>query len=233
MFNQTQAFKQYLKNREEAIEFERMGEVNSSRLHNEKTFYKSFVRDLYSARKEIIIYSPFITKFRSNYYKNIFEKIRRKNIEVFIFTRPIEEYDSIIQPQIKHIIKHFEEIGICVSFLGKYIHEKAAIIDREILWDGSLNILAHNASNEMMRRTASEESAMEVINHLGLNDKLADSYKTKYEKMYRSLIGFSKSDFKQKVKFVIIGLTTATIIWWIFSLVGGMIPLLQILKLFL
>jgi len=233
MFNQTQAFKQYLKNRDEVIESEKMAEANSSRLHNEKTFYKSFVRDLYSAEKEVIIYSPFITKFRSNYYQRIFEKVRRRNVEIFIFTRPIEEYDSIIQPQVEHIIKHFEVMGICVSSLGKYIHEKAAIVDRKILWDGSLNILAHNASNEMMRRTASEESAMEVMCHLGLNARLADSYKTKYEKMYRSLISFSKSDSKQKVKYLIIGLITSMIIWWIFSIVGGMIPLLRLLKLFI
>lgn len=221
--NQTQAFKQYLKNREEAIESEKIADDNTSRLYNEKHFYKTFVRDLYSAKREVIIYSPFITKFRSNYYKNIFEKIRRKNIEVFIFTRPVEEYDSIIRPQIENILERFEELGICVFFPGKYIHGKTAIIDREILWEGSLNILAHNASNEMMRRTQSEESAMEVMNCLGLNSRMAEAYKVKYEIMYQSLIGFSKSYTKQKIIFLAIGLSISTIIWWIFSIVGGMI----------
>lgn len=229
MFNQTQAFKQYLKNREDAIELEKMAEENSSRLFNDKTFYKAFVRDLYSAKKEIIIYSPFITKFRANYYKNILEKIRRRNIEVFIFTRPVEEYESMIKPQIEHILKWLDNLGVCVYFPGKYIHEKTAIIDREILWEGSLNILAHRASNEMMRRTKSEESAMEVMNYLGLNNKLAEGYKSKYEKMYKSLVGFSKSDRKQKIKLFIAGAAVSMIIWWIFSIIGGMIPVLRLI----
>lgn len=233
MFNHTQAFKQYLQNRQESIDAEQLQEINSSRLHNEKSFYKSFISDLFSAKREIVIYSPFITKFRSDYYKNIFEKIRRKNIEVFIFTRPVEEYDSFIRPQIEKIVEYFEELGICVYFQGKYIHEKVAIIDREILWEGSLNILAHNASNEMMRRIHNQDSAMQVMSYLGLNKKLAEGYKEKYEKIYRSLIRFSKNDFKLKIKFLAIGLIVSTITWWIFSIIGGMIPLLRLLKVFL
>jgi len=229
MFNQAQAFRQYLKNREEAIELEKMAEDSSSRLFNDKTFYRAFVRDLYSAKKEIIIYSPFITKFRANYYRNILEKIRRRNIEVFIFTRPIEEYDSMIKPQIERILEWFDELGICVYFPGKYIHEKVAIIDREILWEGSLNIFAHRASNEMMRRTKNEESAIEVMNYLSLNSKLAEGYKSKYEKMYKSLIGFRKSDRRQKIKIFVAGVAVTVILWWIFSIIGGMIPLLRLI----
>lgn len=196
MENRTQAFKQYLKNREAAIKVEELQNSKSSDLFNEKTFYKAFVGDLLSAKKEVVIYSPFVSNFRTDFYKQTIEKLRRRNIEVFIFTRPVEEYESMFRPQIECSLKRYEELGVCIFYLGKYIHEKVAIIDREILWEGSLNILSHMASNEMMRRTENPESAMQVMNYLGLNKKLAESYKTKYEKMYQSLIAFSQDDKK-------------------------------------
>lgn len=229
MLSQAQAFKQYLKNREEAIELERIQDADRSHLYNEKNFYKAFVGDLLSAKREIVIYSPFITKFRANYYKRIFESIRRRNVEVFIFTRPIDTYDSMIQPHVEHILKWLDELGVCVFFPGKYIHEKIAIIDREILWEGSLNILSHKAGNEIMRRTKSERSALEILNHLNLNSKLAEGYKTKYEKIYRSFIGFSRKDSKQNIRIFLAGVFFPIIIWWIFSAVKGMMPLLRLI----
>lgn len=222
MVSQTHSFKEYLTRRQAMIDQEKSA-VQSTDLFNEKTFYRSFIKDLFEAKREVIIYTPFVTKHRTDFYKNIIEKLRRRNIEVFIFTRPIEEYSTMLQPQIECALKRYEELGVCIFYMGRYIHEKAAIIDREILWEGSLNILAHNASNEMMRRTQSEESAMEVMNCLGLNSRLAEAYKVKYEIMYQSLIGFSQSYTKQKIKFLAIGLSISTVFWWIFSIIGGMI----------
>jgi hypothetical protein len=34
-------------------------------LYNEETFYRAFTRDVLAAKKEVIIYSPFVSKYRN------------------------------------------------------------------------------------------------------------------------------------------------------------------------
>lgn len=211
MQSNPQLFREYLKRRDETIEKENNNRENN--LYNEITFYKKFMGDLYDAKREIIIFSPYIAKFRMDYYKKVIDKLRSRNVDIFIFTRPIEEYDNIIRPQIQVIFERLEEMRVCVYHPGRYIHQKAAIVDREILWEGSLNILAHRGSNEMMRRTVDQNSAMQVLEHLSLNRLLADGYKNKYERMYRELIKNTENISKQKYKILLLGVFIPLIIW--------------------
>lgn len=48
-------------------------------------------------------------------------------------------------------------------------HRKLAIIDRPILYEGSLNILSQNRSPEIMRRTESEQLAWQMTRFIGVD----------------------------------------------------------------
>ena len=50
----------------------------------------------------------------------------------------------------------------------KLFHRKLAIIDRKILWEGSLNILSQSHSRELMRRIEDRETTLETFNFLKL-----------------------------------------------------------------
>ena len=74
--------------------------------------------------------------------------------------------------QSEEVITYFECLRVQV-FLAenkekKLFHRKLAIIDRKILWEGSLNILSQNHSRELMRRIENEEITVETFNFLGL-----------------------------------------------------------------
>lgn len=213
MFSQAHEFKQYLERRQAVIDSEQSKVSQSSGLYNEKTFYKAFIKDMLEAKKEIIIYSPFVAKFRMDELKKTIERLRRRNIEIFIFTRPICEYETIFQPQIECALKRYEELGVSIFYLEGSIHEKVAIIDREILWEGSLNILSQRASKEVMRRTDHPDSAMQMLNYLGLAKKVAEEYKLKYEKMYRSLISNSQHGLRSKIRIFALGIALPIVIW--------------------
>ena len=51
--------------------------------------------------------------------------------------------------------------------LGNH-HRKLAIIDRQILWEGSLNILSQIKSREIMRRIEGDNYAQDMFNFLKL-----------------------------------------------------------------
>lgn len=96
MLAQTPLHREYWKDRYEYFMRGKQGDGNP---YNEKTFYRFFINDALEAKKEVIIYSPFVSKYRADFLKRTIEKLRERNIEIFIFTRPIEiaTYDSIIQ----------------------------------------------------------------------------------------------------------------------------------------
>lgn len=211
---------QLLKRRDDAIKAEKISESQAIDLYNENTFYKALTADMLAAKKEVIIYSPFVSKFRTDFLKPTIEKLIDRNIDIFIFTRPIEEYDPNMQPQIECALKRLEELGVCIFYPGRYIHQKVAIVDREVLWEGSLNILSHRASNEMMRRTAHGESATQVMRYIGLNDQIALAYKLKYEKLYKGLVDISRQNFKSKMKILLLGMAIPITAWLIVNIIS-------------
>ena len=59
------------------------------------------------------------------------------------------------------------DLGVKLLFTGGR-HRKLVIIDRSILWEGSLNALSQNSSCEVMRRIESETLAKQMIEFAGL-----------------------------------------------------------------
>jgi hypothetical protein len=51
-------------------------------LYNEETFYKAFIQDLENAKKEVIIFSPYVLSARMKVLFPIFEKLVNRNIKV-------------------------------------------------------------------------------------------------------------------------------------------------------
>ncbi len=203
MLAQSPAYRNHLRNLQNEADAMKWQGFKRLNLFNEKTFYKEFVKDMLNAQKEIIIYSPFMTKFRSEFFSKVFKALQRKNICVFIFTRPLEEHDYLMQTEIKLALKEYEESGASIIYLPGFIHAKVAVIDREILWDGSLNILSQRESKEIMKRTVDEDMAIQVITYLELKEKMAEGYKYQYERLCRNLIANSKKGLGFKLKTIL------------------------------
>lgn len=190
------SYKRHLENLQNEIDAEKYRKSRALDLYNERSFYPAFSKDLMAAEKEVIIYSPFISKYRSEYFSRIFKRLKYRNIAIFIFTRAIEDHELFARSEIECALSDYEELGACVIHLPGLIHEKAAIIDRKILWDGSLNILSQRESREMMKRTVDGDMAKQVLDYLNINKKLAEGYRSQYERLYRSLADRRKLSIK-------------------------------------
>ena len=141
-----------------------------SSLFDESTFYNSFLEDLNHAKKEIIIESPFITTERMNGFRSVFKKILEKGIKIYVITRDPKEHNETMGYQSEKEITNFEIMGVQTFLCSGNHHRKLAIIDRKILWEGSLNILSQNNSREIMRRIEGKKYASEMFNFLSLGD---------------------------------------------------------------
>lgn len=144
-----------------------------SSLHDKTTFYQVFLSDLKKCKKEVIIESPFITSKRMKTFRSLFERPLAKGVKIYVITRHPHEHEGDYQFQSEKAISYFEQIGVHpLLCLGNH-HRKLAIVDREILWEGSLNILSQIHSREIMRRINSKDAAIEMFQFINYKKYIA------------------------------------------------------------
>lgn len=146
-------------------------DLATSQLFDNTTFYNGFLRDLSRCKKEVIIESPFLTTRRVSMILPALVKLKRHGVNIIINTRDPLEQEGRMQQEAKLSIDLLQGANISILFTGGH-HRKLAIIDRELLWEGSLNILSQNDSCEVMRRIESKQLVMQMIYFIKLNEHL-------------------------------------------------------------
>ena len=139
-----------------------MFSLTSSKLYDQNTFYIAFLRDLRKAKARVIIESPFITEKRMKLLYPTLRALRRKGVRIIVNTKPLEEHNLSYQRQAIQAIGIMQDLGIEVLRTVGH-HRKLAIVDDDILWEGSLNILSQNDSCEVMRRIKSVVAVKEMV----------------------------------------------------------------------
>lgn len=134
-------------------------------LADENSFYHQFTRDLLEAKEEVIIESPYITVPRMRSLKSDFELLIKKDVAIYIITRSPEEHTEYMSEHSEAGIRYFEALGAQV-LLCKAHHRKLAMIDRKVVWKGSLNILSQGNSREFMEREENKEKVEALFKFL-------------------------------------------------------------------
>lgn len=138
----------------------------TSILHDEYTFYQAFIHDLKKCKKEVIIECPFITSTRIEKLLLIFKELLQRKIRIHILTRDPAEHDEFFRDQATNEILMLYELGVKFTLIKGNFHRKLAIIDRTIIWEGSLNILSQGSSKEIMRRIESKAMSKQLLKFL-------------------------------------------------------------------
>jgi len=152
-----------------------------SAFYSEYYFYEQFRKDLEKARESIIIISPFITTYRTSQFQELFQKVVRNKIKMFIITKPFKEQGIYKEETSNRLFNELKKIGIKI-IEREHTHEKLAIIDYRIIWSGSLNILSHKNTQEIMIRIVYEKKSLahEILKLCGIN--IAELERKLYEK---------------------------------------------------
>ena len=130
------------------------------KVYDEQTFYQAFSSDLEQARALVVIQSPFVSDGRLDKIESWLIGCIKRRIRVCVFVQNPREPERA--RTVDRIAKRLTDIGVHVT-LRKSIHEKLAVIDEAILWDGSLNILSQSDSSERMTRLTDSESVLAAI----------------------------------------------------------------------
>ena len=96
-----------------------------------------------------------------------FRAMAKRGVVIVVNTKHPAEHDPEYRPQAARAITELQDMGVQVLFTGGH-HRKLAIIDRQILYEGSLNILSQSDSCEIMRRITSTVLVEQMIRFVNI-----------------------------------------------------------------
>lgn len=125
-------------------------------------FERAVRTDISHAKESTVLFSGFVTPVRVAALGDLFRLKISEGVAIRCVTRPPHLNGSLDQTQGEQALNMLESIG-CVVDLRAKIHEKIVLIDKEIVWNGSLNILSHNhRTDESMTRVVNAGYAQTV-----------------------------------------------------------------------
>jgi hypothetical protein len=143
---------------------------NYGNMYTERNFWARFLQDIKTTKQRLIILSPFLSVRRSGIFMDYFRVIKGRGIDIRVYTRPRNQQTGEMANQADIVIDQLRSIGVNVVE-RRSMHQKIAIIDEAIAWEGSLNILSHRDTEEQMRRFEGPSIIEEIIRNLELDEE--------------------------------------------------------------
>ncbi|MGE4273729.1 MAG: DEAD/DEAH box helicase family protein [Desulfitobacterium sp.] len=125
-------------------------------------FMTVFSNDISSAKSDMVIVSPYMTKKRLSQMLNILSCAIKNGAKLTIITRPETDYKEKNRATFSNMVNSIRLTGARLIFKSN-IHQKFAIIDQRTVWYGSINLLSFGSSEESIMRLDSINIANELI----------------------------------------------------------------------
>ena len=135
---------------------------NTNAIFDMGSYEKVFERDLLEANREIVISSPGLNLNKVNVFVRLIKRRQEEGVKVTVVTLNPEGYPEGKVEDTKNLVKILENCAVKVK-LQDYMHEHFAIIDGEIVWYGSMNLLSRARADDNLIRVESKDAAQELI----------------------------------------------------------------------
>lgn len=126
------------------------------------TYETVYEKDLMEANKEIIISSPGLNQSKVNAFIRLVKQRQESGVKITIVTLDPEVYPEEKIEDTRQLVHLLRDNAINVH-LKEYMHEHFAIIDDEIIWYGSMNLLSRAKADDNLMRVKSREAAVELM----------------------------------------------------------------------
>ncbi|MER0241727.1 AAA domain-containing protein [Streptomyces sp. HSW2009] len=127
--------------------------------------YKAVEWDIARAASSIELYCPFLDPRPVSKWSALLGQRVSEGVRVVIYTRAAEEQrDTTAADRHQQRIDELRGVGCEVDFRER-MHEKVLILDRTVLWHGSLNLLANTGPTDLMMRFT-DPASCERVSHV-------------------------------------------------------------------
>ena len=131
-------------------------------IYDSETYSEVFRGDIINAKAEVMISSPYVSTPGSERLIHNFSAMKSKDASISLITYPASHYSDDIKDRIENIHNRLNMAGIKVSF-ADYIPSRYAVIDKEILWYGSMNLVSNIKEDDDEMRIVSRSVAKALI----------------------------------------------------------------------
>ena len=131
-------------------------------IYDFESYIEVYKKDLESANKEIIISSPGINKNKIETMIDIWRNVQERGTKVIVLTLSPEKYPKERIEATAQLIQTMKNNGVLVE-IRQQMHEHYAIIDREVVWYGSMNLLSREREDDNLMRIRNAEIAGELL----------------------------------------------------------------------
>lgn len=131
-------------------------------IYDSETYSEVFRGDIINAKAEVMISSPYVSTPGSERLIHNFSAMKSKEASISLITYPASHYSDDIKDRIENIHNRLNMAGIKVSFVD-YIPSRYAVIDKEILWYGSMNLVSNIKEDDDEMRIVSRSVAKALI----------------------------------------------------------------------
>jgi superfamily II DNA or RNA helicase len=132
-----------------------------SAIYEPSSYFEVLAEDMKKANNSIIISSPHLNRQKIKSIEKDMIHTYARGVRVVLVTRRIESSREYDRPWIKDLIERSRENGIDM-ILDDGVHQRFAVIDDEVIWYGSINILGHASEEDSIMRFMNREVANEL-----------------------------------------------------------------------
>ena len=126
------------------------------------SYEKVYAKDLLEANKEIIISSPGLNYAKVDAFVKLIKHRQEDGVKLTVITLNPEGYPEEKIKDTKRLVEILKKCGIRIK-LQEHMHEHFAIIDDEIVWYGSMNLLSRAKVDDNLMRVKSKDAARELL----------------------------------------------------------------------
>lgn len=138
---------------------------NTNAIFDMDTYEKVYKRDLLEASKDVIISSPVLNQAKINSFVKLIEQRQKDGVKMIVVTLNPEVYEVYPEEKVedtKALVQTLENCGIKVM-LKDHMHEHFAIINYEVIWYESMNLLSRARADDNTIRVRSKDTVQELL----------------------------------------------------------------------
>ena len=131
-------------------------------IFDSESYLPVYGKDLQQANKSIYIASPGLNKNKIRRLIALVEQQQTAGVSVTVITLPAENYPQARVEPTKALQTMLQSAGIYLV-LQPELHTHFAVIDQEIVWYGSANLLSRDKEDGGLMRIRSRDIALELL----------------------------------------------------------------------
>ncbi len=135
---------------------------SANAIYDKKSYQEVYLKDLIESNKNVIISSPGINERKVRKLITVMQQRQETGITVMVLTLSPESYPEKIVEKTRELIEYLVGAGIKV-IERPVMHEHYAVIDEEIVWYGSMNLLSGEKEDDNLMRVLSKDIAQELM----------------------------------------------------------------------